>query len=105
MDCTMGLIEEIAGRIGVPFTKRGSLILVSAGNALKLLDGCESAGLRILGVEGFQVKGSSIVPSMDAIADFSSLDSAIASVREARRFIHVVRPHELVFDFTVVELK
>lgn len=105
MDCAMGLVEEIADQIGIPLTRRGSLILVSADNALKLLDGCESVGLRILGVEGFQVRESSIVPDMDAIADFSNLDSAIASIREARRLIHIVRPHELVFDFTVAEPK
>lgn len=101
MDCTMGLIEEVADRAGIQLTERGSLVLVSAGDAMRLLDACESAGLRILGIEGFQVKENSLVPDMDAIADFSSTASAFSSILEARRFVNVVSSRELVLDFTV----
>jgi hypothetical protein len=39
------------------------------------LDDCQGSDLAIIGIEGFILQNQNIVPLLDAIADFSSVDS------------------------------
>lgn len=97
----MGLTEEIAGQVGIKVVKRGSLVLVAYSDAMVLLDGCEAAGMRVLGIEGFLLRGNLVVPDMDLIADFSDMKLASASILEARKFISSVSINGDVFDFSL----
>lgn len=61
-----------------------------------LLARCEAEGVLVLGLEGFEVRGSKIAPRLDMIADFSSVlsdgpagwaDKVAESCRLARAFL------------------
>ncbi len=100
----MGLVEQIAHRMRLPVTARGGLLLIAAEDAPAFLDGCARQRVRVLGIEGFHLEGNSVTPVMNALADFSTLDTAYsveASIIDARRFLRSVHRPGMVFDFTV----
>lgn len=95
----------VARRAGIAVTMRGALTLVAAADAARFLDACAADGLRVLGFEGFRLDGQSVVPVMEAIADFSSGSpiSAEHSIRESRRVLELVRHLASFFDFVLVQ--
>lgn len=97
----MGLSEKIAERVGVNIAKYGSLRVLTCHDAAVFLDGCEAAGVRVLGIEGFLIREDSVVPDMNVIADFSDISSASESILEARRFIKDVLRHGLMLEFSL----
>ena len=55
-------------------------VVVTAGRALlELVDLAEAQDLVVLGLDGFALDGSVVVPSMDYIADFSDITGSWAS--------------------------
>jgi hypothetical protein len=100
-----GFAAMVARRAGVALTTRGALTLVAAEDAARFLDACAAEGLRVLGFEGFRLDGQSVVPVMDAIADFSSGPpiSAEDSIRDSRRVLELVRHLASFFEFVLVK--
>lgn len=101
MGGAMGLVQRIAHQIGLPVEERGALVLVKLLDAKRLLDGCEKEGVRVLGIEGFTFDGNSLIPDMDAIADYSGIASAVSSIKVAREFIECLERADLVLDFSL----
>jgi hypothetical protein len=80
--------------------------LIAAADLVRFLEGARARELRVAGLEGFCVVGSSIVPDMDAIADFSSIAGTAASaatVDEALHFIAEAERADLFYEVTFVE--
>jgi len=80
----------------------------SIQTALDCLDWIESQGFVILGFEGLNAVAQGIQPSLDHIADFSSIeghwDVRVAAVRRARRDLLAKWLGDIQFvDLTVIE--
>lgn len=102
----MGLIAEIANSVGVRVRLSGQTELVAAADLVAFLEAVRSRELCVLGLEGFRVVEGSLVPEMDAIADFSTLSSSAASehsVAEALQFLSAVGAPDLYYDVTLRE--
>lgn len=69
---------------------------LSVTDAIALIEDAARRHVLVLGVEGFEKRGSGILPRMDFIGDYSTVDAptsaqaALALIREA--------PAELVWD-------
>ena len=100
----MGLVERIAHECGLPLTIRGGLPLIEEHDAAAFLDGCDPQRVRVLGIEGFHLRGGATVPDMDAISDYSDESDAAASISQARRFVRELEGRGLLFDFTLAKL-
>lgn len=74
---------------------------MAAAHAARFLDACEAEGVRVLGVEGFYLRGDELWVDMERIADFSSVTDPEESVRETRAFVTKVAVPDLVLDFTL----
>jgi hypothetical protein len=102
----MGLIAEIAISVGIGVHVSGQAELVGSADLAKFLQGVRTRRLRVLGLEGFRIVGSSLVPNMDAIADFSSIAQSASSedtVDEALRFLSEVKGSDLLYEVTLTE--
>lgn len=97
----MGLTAALAKAAGLPLLYRGGMCLLSADDALALLDTSAGARVRVLGVEGFRVLGNEVRPDMDAIADFSGVASHHQTVLEARRFLNMFAESDLKFELVL----
>lgn len=99
----MGFTTRVASGLGLTVVQRGSLDLVSAADARRLLLVCEAQDVAVLGLEGFRIDGNAIVPEMDAIADYSSSfrgspDRARETIASARRFLDAMTDSTLLFE-------
>lgn len=99
----MGFTTRVASGLGLTVVQRGSLDLVSAADARRLLLVCEEEEVPVLGLEGFRVEGTAIVPEMAAIADYSSSfrgspDRARETIASARRFLDSMTDSALLFE-------
>ena len=97
----MGLIAEIASSVGVGVHHSGQTELVAATDLVRFLEAVRARDLRVLGLEGFRVVGSSLVPDMDAIADFSLITGSATSedtVDEALRFLSDMQAPDLYYE-------
>lgn len=92
---------ELATRAGIPVKVRGALSLVPSNGAAAFLDICESAEVRVLGFEGFELVGNGVRPDMDAIADLSAVESPKLSVQEARGIAKAIAREGLYLDFVL----
>jgi hypothetical protein len=97
----MGSVDELARNAGIPIRFVGGLTLVQGTNASAFVDALAAAGVRILGVEGFEVEGSEVRPDMGLIADFSEVIDPGQSASEARRFIQAAARPDVFFEFTI----
>jgi hypothetical protein len=101
----MGLIERLADDAGVSLTVHGSLHLVAAKDAERILSAIEKTGVVVLGIEGFHLRNGRISPDIEAIADFSdvsaSTNGSLESVASSRQFMNRVRSHGLFVEFTI----
>lgn len=99
----MGLTAQLAAVTGVAVKEVGSLELVAWSDADAFLKVVRDRNIVILGIEGFRIEGSKVVPYMNAIADFSGLpsdeDLSATTVLEASRFLRVVSQPNMYFDF------
>jgi hypothetical protein len=101
----MELTEEIAGMVGIDVRRIGGLDLISFRDAGRFLDACSSAEVLVVGIEGFFLEGRQVRPDMSAIADFSRIEDARASVDEAKSFVKMLRSNDLLLDFTLTRPK
>jgi hypothetical protein len=102
----MGLIAEIAYSVGIGVRHSCQTELVAAAELVRFLEAVRARDLRVLGLEGFRIVGSSLVPDMDAIADFSSIGGSATNaetVDEALLFISNVGEPDLFFEVTFGE--
>lgn len=100
----MGLVKEIAESVSANVYHSGPTELISGADLVRFLGAVRSRGVCVLGLEGFRLVDGHLVPDMDAIADFSSVeDSAESTVAEALRFLSNVGEPELLYDVTLGE--
>lgn len=99
----MGLTITLGRQAGIDIREVGGLQLVAFADARAFLDACVTAGVLVLGIEGFYFDNAQVRPDMDAIADFSQMTSSEESVLEARSFIEAVGRPEMLFNFTLSE--
>jgi len=97
----MGLAAALARQAGVDLRKVGALRLIAFADAQPFLDACLVDAVRVIGVEGFFLKGDRAEPDMRAIADFSGLTDSAESISEARTFINAAGRPGMLFDFTL----
>jgi len=99
----MGLAEQVAQRIGLSLRVIGGAPLVAAKDAERFIAGCQQGRILVLGIEGFRLEGGSLVPDMDAIADFASpiLPTLARSIAASRRFLLKVNQPGMWFNFTL----
>jgi hypothetical protein len=80
--------------------------IIAAADLARFLETARARELRVVGLEGFRIVGSSIVPDMYAIADFSSIAGMASSadtVDEALHFVAEVERSDLLYEVTFVE--
>jgi len=103
----MGLTARIASAAGISLKSAGSLQLVSSKDTDAFLGAASTEHVAILGIEGFHLEGSRIVPDMSAIADFSELprdeEFMGATIEEARTFLRSFAQADMYFDFLLDE--
>lgn len=97
----MGSLDALADEAGVPIRHVGGLTLVRGADAPSLIAALASAGVRILGIEGFDIEGSEVRPDMGLIADFSKVSDAAQSASEALRFIAAAARPDVYFEFAL----
>lgn len=97
----MGRVADLAATVGVVPVLQGSLVLLSASDAVQVIEAAGTRGVRVLGMEGFRVVGQRVEPDMDSILDLSEVVDEAASVTEATAFL-LAQPHEgLMFDLAL----
>jgi hypothetical protein len=87
--------------MGLAIQRVGGLVLVPADDVGRLLDALEHRGVRVLGAEGFRLRGREVRPDMDAILDISDVADLHESIREARSFVEDVATPDLLFAFVI----
>jgi hypothetical protein len=92
---------ELAEQAGVRLHQRPGADLINAEDAHAFLDACLDRGVRVLGAEGFQLRGEDLYVDMDRILDLSLVTGAADSVAEAKRFVDEVATPGLMLDFTL----
>lgn len=97
----MGLTAELAGSVGIPVQRSGSLELIASSDANGFLDECARAGVRVLGIEGFRLADAETRPDTSAIADLSAIEDPNASVEEARAAVVEISEPDLSLEFTL----
>lgn len=100
----MGLTAELAAGVGIRVHRSGSLELIPSSEAARLLDECATAGVRVLGLEGFRLADGETRPDMSAIADLSDVEDPAASVEEARAVVSEIEGPDLMLEFTLVSV-
>jgi hypothetical protein len=95
------LTEQLAERAGIRLHRSLRMELIAAADAHAFLDACAAQGTRVLGIEGFYLRGSELQPDMTRIGDFSSVDDVERSIDESRDFVDAVAVPELMLDFAL----
>ena len=67
------LIEQLAGKLGIPVRARGALRLIRLQDCGRIVEACRSSRVLILGIEAFTLSEGKVIPDTDLIADFSEL--------------------------------
>ncbi len=76
---TQAEFSDFVAARGVELGPDVDVVVTSGGTLGRLVDLAEDLGLVILGLDGFRVNGAVIVPLIDFIADFSSIEGPWAS--------------------------
>jgi hypothetical protein len=79
----MGRIEDLAAVAGVVLLRHGALALLTAPDAVRLVEVAGASGVRVLGAEGFWVFEDGVRPDMGSILDLSSVAELAGSVSAA----------------------
>jgi hypothetical protein len=72
-ECNMTL-NRIEQRFADRFLKYGGVLLLSKDDALQMVIACQAEGVRILGIDGFYLRGDTLQPSLEDSVDFSSTE-------------------------------
>lgn len=97
----MDLADQLSEQAGVRLHRRPGADLIAVEDAHAFLDACVARSVRILGIEGFYLRGEEIHVDMSRIADFSSITHASQSIDESRRFVDEVAAPDLMLYFTL----
>lgn len=100
----MGQVSDIASRAGIKIRSIGGLELIATNDMEKFLAACKREQCYILGIEGFYCENGTVMPDMEAIADFGSIsksDLAAQSVSDAENFFQMVKNRNLMFDVSL----
>jgi hypothetical protein len=92
---------ELAEQAGVPLLQPPSADFVGVDDAPAFLEACLERGIRVLGAEGFYLRGEDLYVDMERILDLSSVQGVDDSVVEAKRFVADVACEGLLLDFTL----
>jgi hypothetical protein len=92
---------ELAEQAGVHLHQRPGADLVGADDAPAFLDACLDRGIRVLGAEGFYLRGEDLFVDMERILDLSTVVGVAESVAEAQRFVADVACPGLLLTFTL----
>jgi len=101
MESAMGLSDEIAEKSSALVVRRGGHLLIKNESSFEFIGACEAAGVRILGIDVFQLAGESLVPDMSLIADFSDAKTSADSLRDARNFVSKIESQDLFLDISL----
>src|SRR5438874_631146 len=93
--------ESVAKRAGVPVVHRNTLRLVRFEDCTAFLREARAEGAVVLGVEGFRVAPDSVMPLMDAITEFSNIESSEETIAATERFLASVGAPGMWFDFAL----
>lgn len=97
----MGLSERLAEQAGVQLHRRPGVDLIAVADAHEFLDVCAGRGVRVLGVDGFYLRGDEVHVDMTRVGDFSSVVDVDLSIAESRSFVDAVAVPELMLDFVL----
>lgn len=100
------LEDGVVRQFAIPHVVRGSMTLIPARDAEAFLVGCEQAGARLLGIEGFRIVDGATVPDMGLVLDLTvgGMDpTALESFRAARRFLREHVPSDVLLEFTLAQ--
>lgn len=95
------LAQQLAAAAGVRLHRRPRVDLIPVADAGAFLDACARREVRVLGVEGFYLRGDEVHVDLERILDLSAVGDPAASVAEAKRFIAEVAVPSLMLDFTL----
>ncbi|WP_287881319.1 hypothetical protein [Aquitalea sp.] len=90
--------------IGLPTRWIGNVPLFNQDDCMRLISYCEKNDFGILGVEGFNVTGSSRTPNMEAIIDFSEL-MKLDKIHFKEKSASIARDFVSNFDDSSVEFE
>jgi hypothetical protein len=95
------LAEILAEEAGIQIHSRPGTRLIAVEDAPAFLDACATRRVRVLGFEGFYLRGDELHVDGSRIADLSSVTDVDQSIAEARRIVDEVATVELMLDFTL----
>jgi hypothetical protein len=81
---------------------KGGICLLAAGDALDMIERAHEESVPILGIDGFEVVGGSIRPSLNYLADFSSgVQRGDGCWLDAKNFVEEHRSAGLLFEIVL----
>jgi hypothetical protein len=102
------LVKQLAVKHNIPVRIQGVLSLIQQGDCEKIIDICKNENILILGIDAFEVKGETIQPDNNLIADFSELTSkewkvaCLQAIRSAEIYFNETNGKEnLWFEFSL----
>jgi hypothetical protein len=101
--------RELADKYCIPVRAVGDIDLVQLRDCTRVVQACMAENLFILGIEGFRIDGTNIVPDTDWIADFSKIISNKGDIKfsmvadSANAFFDLAKSgEELWFEFELM---
>jgi hypothetical protein len=101
------LPQILSEAAGIQLIERGALELFHQSDAEAVVNACELEKIGVLGIETFRLEGSTIVPQIDWIADYSDLfeepkeSGNKQSLSSARQFVHDLPAGDYFLHFTL----
>jgi hypothetical protein len=65
-------LNKIEEQFSNRFLRHGGVLLLSKSDAMEMVLTCITQGVRVLGIDGFWLRGDMIQPSLENSVDFSS---------------------------------
>jgi len=87
----MGL-KQLLSKVGIEGIERSGSLLLDYESLLQALDVLAKKNVRALGVEGFHMRDTDLIPDIDMIVDVSEANSALESAETIREI--VTRHHD-----------
>lgn len=91
----------LADELGINVVIRGSSCLIPFEHMETVLEACKIKGFTVLGIDGFWKRDGALVPEMDVIADFSTMDSPVGSFSNAICFIRTMGKPGMFFELVI----
>lgn len=86
LDRTMGL-KQLLSEKGIEGVDRFGTLLLDYESLLRALDVLVERNVRALGVEGFYMRGTDLIPDIDMIVDASAASSTLESIEVIRKIV------------------